>query len=192
ERPPGGEDPAQVGAQPERGSEQSPGLCLPGTCEGRRDQAPAARLGGGRDERAQLAGRAREQAEREPSAQLRIGNRGAGKPSAEPKTSSSTGRRIQPLAPAAGSLGTQTGTAQSWRGPQRSSRGTWTQARVTQRSSVHAIPSSHAVSSRQQPGSGVPMQTLAWQPSAIVQSFPSSQAAPSNFTGFEQVPVAGL
>src|SRR5439155_10893762 len=77
ERPPGGEDPAQVGAQPERGSEQSPGLCLPGTCEGRRDQAPAARLGGGRDERAQLAGRAREQAEREPSAQLRIGNRGA-------------------------------------------------------------------------------------------------------------------
>src|SRR5205823_4954302 len=62
-------------------------LCLPGTCEGGRDQTPAARLGGGRDERSHLAWCAREQAECEPGAQLRIGNRGAGKPSAEPEDS---------------------------------------------------------------------------------------------------------
>jgi len=36
-----------------------------------------------------------------------------------------------------------------------------------------------------------PVQVPPWQVSLWVQAFPSLQAVPSGFAGFEQVPVAG-
>jgi hypothetical protein len=63
--------------------------------------------------------------------------------------------------------------------------GVWTQPLPgSHESSVHGSPSS-------QPGPGPPLQTPAWQVSAVVHTEPSSQAVPSGLVGFEQWPVPG-